>query len=69
MLPCPNLTSLEHQLTIENEYANDWGYSFNTDKCKFIIFGKDHSKITSVRLGISTKAKGKTVNHVGIILK
>ena len=54
VLLCPDLTSLEHQLTITNDYANDWGYSFNTNKCKFIIFGKSNSNITSVRFGNST---------------
>ena len=67
VLLCSNLTSLEHQFTA-NECANDWGYSFNTDKCKLIIFGKDHSNITSVRFGNSTIDICKTLTHVGITL-
>ena len=67
-LLCPNLTSLENQLQIACNYANNWGYCFNTAKCKFIVFGKQNTSVNSAKFGNSSIEKCETVTHVGIAL-
>ena len=60
--------SLERQLQVVKRYANHWGYDFNTDKCKLVVFNKYRSTQTIANFGTEPILSCDSVTHVGIQL-
>ena len=60
--------ALESQLQVIKNYANHWGYDFNTDKCKLVIFNKAKSTKTVAKFGTESILSCDSVTHVGLQL-
>ena len=65
---CPSKITLERQLNIAQTYANKWGYSFNKDKCKVVVFTRSTPTRINVNFDNTTIQSSDTSTHVGIVL-
>ena len=58
--------NMQTMFKIAYNYSCKWRFQFSPEKCKIIIFGKDHSPLYNVKLGNHVITVSNSETHLGV---